>query len=74
MHDPSFGIRIVRSKRDVDYVRIRRSKPLVCSGLRLRLRARLGLRISPGSVAVWPGRGDLGGHCNPAMVVEESRK
>jgi hypothetical protein len=55
MHDPSFGIRLVRSKRHVGYLRIRRSKSVVRSGLRHRLRTRLGLRISAGSLAVWPG-------------------
>ncbi len=55
MHDTSFGIRLVRGERDVDYVRIRRSQPMVRSGFRLFLRSRLNLRISAGSVAVWPG-------------------
>jgi hypothetical protein len=68
MHDTSFGVRVVCGKRDVDHICIRRSQPVVRVGVCIRMRTRLDIRIYPGSMAVWPGGGNLVGNCSPAMV------
>src|SRR2546429_974516 len=53
-------VRHVRGDGDARGIRAGGSQSLVHPGFCRRLRARLGLRISAGRLAVWAGRGDLG--------------
>jgi hypothetical protein len=51
-------------------LRVGRLEPVVHSGLRGRVRPRIGVWLPAGRLAFWRGRGDLGRHSNVAMANE----
>jgi len=67
-HEPTLCIWTIRGYGNGAVLRIGRPRPLVHSGLRCLVRARLNLWIPSGRMAFRSGRGSLVDHCSPEMV------
>jgi hypothetical protein len=62
------AIRIVRGDRNVDHLRFGGPQFVVHLRFRSVVRARLRVWFSARRMALWSGRGDLGGGCHAALV------
>jgi hypothetical protein len=69
-HGPTFDFRIVRRHGDARFLRTGKAQPLVHPGVCRSLRARLGLRVSSGSLAVRFSRSRLVRGCVSPLVDE----